>query len=645
MLLRVAIALIIQFCVAYRGKQDLQPQTWENHPGERAWEKQWSAAAPKLKVVKTEAKPLRYELRIGQSGQSSCADVNLSRQKAILGMEIEGGNQTFRDEKTGLVLPVPYKCRREFAGSELHREYVMQDSRAIYLKTSSMCGVDLFTQSKLECGSVSFAEVEPNLALLGDLLTVRAFGVELELVAHSKMSHSIDAKISSKAARRHSIYSGMPVSGEHLIPLVQSCFAMKVKTRGTQHCTTHEDCPLDGYCRQAHSTTFRRFNSPYCKARQKCSPEKSVDGVCPVASDTWTWMHDPSVTALSEVQAHEVGDMEESYGIPFELVSPILSGVAGLKSMVEVTTTLKHLGVQAGPSAGMHVHVNVGRPWKDEASPEMGSHFSAKQIFNVWAHYARFQLVINEMLQDSRIGNAYAHPLLVNRHSTVNTHPIEDEDSPWNGYVSYPPRERKVFGFVEDTWKYPSMTAREVTKVVREVYGKLQESARSLGDDPRSEGYCTDIMPSRWPGACSQRYPKARYFQVNLVALNRLGTIEFRGFPATTDPNRGLQWVLFLLKFVDRYKDDSRFLHEDVDVLGKAQLESSLGELEEELSSDLSFFRKRSWLVGEACQTQGDSGHADMAKALKMQEDWELGTNIPEEVRQLLETFEDLDED
>ena len=41
------------------------------------------------------------------------------------------------------------------------------------------------------------------------------------------------------------------------------------------------------------------------------------------------------------------------------MISPGLHGVMGLAAVGEMVRVLDSLGVEAGPSAGMHVHVNA----------------------------------------------------------------------------------------------------------------------------------------------------------------------------------------------------------------------------------------------------------------------------------------------
>merc|ERR1719161_283966 len=98
--------------------------------------------------------------------------------------------------------------------------------------------------------------------------------------------------------------------------------------------------------------------------------------------------------------------MGESSGEGFELVSPgpphVLAGHRGFRSVAETFTVLRQMGIQAGPSSGMHVHVNVA------STKAPGSTLSFKQVAYVWAAYVKYQLVLDEFLSPGRHGNHYA---------------------------------------------------------------------------------------------------------------------------------------------------------------------------------------------------------------------------------------------
>merc|ERR1719264_976900 len=112
----------------------------------------------------------------------------------------------------------------------------------------------------------------------------------------------------------------------------------------------------------------------------------------------------------------------------------VLAGRSGLQSLAEMVGGLKDLGIQAGSSAGMHVHINAGHPDvvgfranKDTREDP----FTAGQVLNIWAAYARFQLVIHEMLQDPRIGNHFAKPLLLSEEHIVKGASMTEVGQAW----------------------------------------------------------------------------------------------------------------------------------------------------------------------------------------------------------------------
>merc|ERR1719502_902465 len=101
-------------------------------------------------------------------------------------------------------------------------------------------------------------------------------------------------------------------------------------------------------------------------------------------------------------------------------------------------------------------------------------------------------------------------------------------------------------------------------------------------------------------GPCESRWPKERYYQLNLAVLNKYGTMEFRGFPATHDSERALAWVQFVLKFVEHYStvraEEGDFFGEETAAAGLKKLQrmqaaATFEQLEAELKLDLGYFK------------------------------------------------------
>jgi len=76
-----------------------------------------------------------------------------------------------------------------------------------------------------------------------------------------------------------------------------------------------------------------------------------------------------------------------------ELVSPILSGLAGLQEVARAVGALEEAGAKVNRSCGLHVHVNA----RD---------FSVAERIAVLRRYAQFETDIDQMMPASRRGNA-----------------------------------------------------------------------------------------------------------------------------------------------------------------------------------------------------------------------------------------------
>jgi len=63
---------------------------------------------------------------------------------------------------------------------------------------------------------------------------------------------------------------------------------------------------------------------------------------------------------------------------------------------------------------------------------------------------------------------------------------------------------------------------------------------------------------------CNEGHPPERYFTLNLAALVRLGTLEFRSHSATYDPEQVLHWTVFHVAFVESFKNKKFFSNEKV---------------------------------------------------------------------------------
>jgi len=473
--------------------------------------------------------------------------------------------------------------------------------------------------------------------------------------AREKMAgdeHDLDAVYA--AARGESNIGIMQGYMQDLVG-VSACFDKAKWGRTGGECEDHTECALSHFCRKDLT----------CAPRKDCNATvemQAIDDVCPHLLGTWQWETDCTVRAFTADQARQVypDDEEkaasEQNGVPFELVSAApphaLAGARGVKSVAEVLTVLKRMGVQAGPSQGMHVHVNVGKPGQPPAAGDVdgpygrGSDLSTEQIANVWANYAKYQLVIEEMLQDSRIGNHWAKSLRFT-HQTVLTDDVRGNAN------------RDLASF-----RRSQPEVERAKEVLKNLYDWVME--KRSGAELDDTQFCDDMVGARYPRGerpeyssrpCSprNRYPSERYQQVNLVVLNKYGTMEFRAFPATNDPERAMQWVQFILRFVDRLKDDAGWVKASFDATLQALAEDQLTQSFDSLATALSptedeegtaafrdrfvgYWARKPWQAGVACGSACDERcMADLAKTER--EDLAAEQELAETPTQVVQSF------
>mmetsp|Transcript_101221 Transcript_101221/g.179789 ORF Transcript_101221/g.179789 Transcript_101221/m.179789 type:complete len:611 (+) Transcript_101221:48-1880(+) len=396
------------------------------------------------------------------------------------------------------------KCQKPysdvyFSNHRLHQEYIVEANRItsngmlatwrnpFFIEQTSMCGAGLFTKKERSCAWISS---DPPSTLLPH--TDRAFGLEFEFVA--RQSYRWFGFLNPSGAKEQ-------------VEDLRKCYSSVLKEKAF-NCSSSTECGLDGFCNRNRT----------CMRRKSCSRSDALEGVCPPRM-LWNWETDSSVKPLDLEQAKSVGaGRDETNGVAFELVSPgpphTLSGQQGFQSFTEVLTGLRHVGVQAGPSQGLHVHVNV-------VGSAQGEKISLAGIMSIWAAWAKYQLVINEMLSPGRPGNKYANPLYLGQQCASG-------DS----------------------------SCKMVKRFFRQMYQfrflnfKLLSTERSAASD-----MCNKVL--KWdagnPYPCGSRYPSQRYFQVNLVPLQKYGTLEFRAHSATYDQERVARWVQFLIAFVEHF--------------------------------------------------------------------------------------------
>jgi len=409
-------------------------------------------------------------------------------------------------------------------------------------------------------------------------MPTRGFGVELEYVARNP---------SAQDAMRINIWEHDP--NNFKLAQVQKCFDSAIgsgkDSSEDNSCKIHSDCGLSKYCSE----------DAVCLDRQRCVPGEPIpNGTCPVAAARWRWEHDPTVSSMTALEVAALGaGKDEQEGIPFEITSPgpphVLSGAAGMRSIIEVMTVLQNMGIQAGPSSGMHVHVNV---FNEKVPP--GNTLDFRGVASVWAAYARYQLVIDEMLSPGRPKNRWGNPLFLGN------------------------CPKKEVGHDDRCSKAPCGCLRLIWE---RMHTYVQNGVANMDN----LDLCNKIhqMSSKSLSPCTERYPHQRSFQVNLIPMSKYGTIEFRAHSATTNVERVLRWVQFVVAFVEHFGSGvgqekmNKYFQGSADEgymkLQKSQAQATSKDLFQELGTTIDkdskgFFMGRLWEKGDpACDPQAIS--------------------------------------
>lgn len=356
-------------------------------------------------------------------------------------------------------------------------------------------------------------------------------GLVEKYFSHGTWPESV-AKLVQNGERGHY----QKVSEAFFFPALQSCFNKVTSSSVSQGktCISPRTCGLSGFCSTQKNRHRLRGPPGTCKDRDFCK-EDAASVACPKPFKQWPWMFDSSVMPMDE---NDTADVTEWDGVPVEIVAPgpkppnqwPLRGGAGLRNIGEMLASLKWMGVQMGPSTGMHVHVNIKSV---AAGGDCCLH--DKQVARIWMAFAKYQLVIDEMMTSARVTNAYAVGLLLgdariasifaNIHDFFNGiyHHVKADGSPdfCNSAlgVKRDPLTLKKIG-LEGAWGNEGKKGKKVD-------GKI----------------------------CHIKGMDERYTALNLHALGKHGTIEFRQHAGTHDIERVLRWVQFVVAFVHAYRN------------------------------------------------------------------------------------------
>lgn len=280
----------------------------------------------------------------------------------------------------------------------------------------------------------------------------------------------------------------------------------------------------------------------------------------------WHWEPEDAMIPFTP---RDTSDPKEYVGYMAELTSPgppeVLLGQQGIDDVAAVFATLGHMSIQVGLWAQFHVHVNA---FSSKANPNADCCLSSDEIANVWAAWASFQPVIDEMQSSTNVDNQWAAPLY-----------LEDPIA-----MEVFENMHKVYGT-----DLPAEEACETFYGKNACDGSHHENAFTPPNAKRGESY---------------EHSPHRYYAVNLAPLTGKGTIEFRQQAGTHDPERAQRWAQFVLAFVETFKQDASFfqgsLSEDVRSLKRAQEQASFDSLFQRLGQRVDdqsheYYAQRQW--------------------------------------------------
>lgn len=281
-----------------------------------------------------------------------------------------------------------------------------------------------------------------------------------------------------------------------------------------------------------------------CRVRASCTNLKNAKDACPTPLNAWPWHADPTVMPMT---AFDTTDSSQWDGVPSEVISPgpptalPLRGQVGLRNIFEMLSVLRWMGVQMGPSTGLHVHVNA-------RSKVVGGVccMGDRELARIWAAYAKYQLVMDEFESSSRVANQWAQSLLLgDRRVTATFANIHDYT---NGRVHH----RMADGTTPDF-------CNSALGVVRDPLTLKALRMDGVWETKKSTGYKGKV--------CERTYPDERYAALNLHPLGKKGTLEFRRHAGTNDVERVLRLVQFVTRFVDEFSSNAamdKYFDQDV---------------------------------------------------------------------------------
>lgn len=179
--------------------------------------------------------------------------------------------------------------------------------------------------------------------------------------------------------------------------------------------------------------------------------------------------------------------------LPFEVVSPILTGEQGITEIEQVFAILNRLGAKTSKECGLHVHLGC-------------AHYSVKQIGRIAKMFTKYERAFDSIVAPSRRGTA-------------------------NRYC------RSILNL------YGGATVEAQKLAIEKV-----SAARTMEQIHKAVSGC-------WGSCTSSHYSSCRYFKMNLHSFLRRGTIEYRQHQGTLEAEKAVNWLRLLDSFTAHAAD------------------------------------------------------------------------------------------
>lgn len=188
-----------------------------------------------------------------------------------------------------------------------------------------------------------------------------------------------------------------------------------------------------------------------------------------------------------------------------EVVSPILSGIRGLKQLEKVVNLMKENGITVNKTCGLHVHVYA----KD---------YKKIELLNVFHRYSNFEKTIDKWIKNDRRKNNNNFCCSTNSESVsrqISLNNIFDELS-----------EKNI---------------KSIKEKINILYNVVIKNKINNNEEKRIANIVTDTY-----------FSIDRQCKLNLSSYFELGTVEFRHHHGSVDPTEIKNWVMFCVQFFEQ---------------------------------------------------------------------------------------------